>query len=243
MHVLCLQELAFPSPDAYARLWVDDHLLYPHNTTVKGWGDGFDPKWIPLPPRALDGNGTTVEVPRVRELGSYKIRLEYVCMALSQGCPQNQTITIRWASFDMFGDGGVAPFVPIAPPTVLVPVQSEPEVVRRQLRSSLESGWGTFDHSSSLTWVLLPGGCLHTFRVLLGDSDSTEVCVCVCVCVWRGVGGTLMTVIFKIIKKFLLVLIMILLKWVPINHTKLHHTILHPTPPNHPTPPHSLCIC
>ena len=27
-------ELPFPSPLGYARLWVDDHLLYPRNTTL-----------------------------------------------------------------------------------------------------------------------------------------------------------------------------------------------------------------
>lgn len=145
--------LPFPSADAYARLWVDDHLLHPHNSTVSGWGGGIAPKWIPLPPRALDGDGKTVEVPGAKPLGSYEVRLEYVCM--SSHCPTNQTISLRWASFQMTGDGGDAPFIPI-PPTVLMPTQSDPEIRRRQLRTTLESGWGTFDHTSSLSWVLLP---------------------------------------------------------------------------------------
>ena len=31
-------KLPYPSPDAYSRFWVDDHLLYPGNTTLVGWG-------------------------------------------------------------------------------------------------------------------------------------------------------------------------------------------------------------
>ena len=32
--------LPYPSPDAYARLWVDDHLILPHNESNGGWSPG-----------------------------------------------------------------------------------------------------------------------------------------------------------------------------------------------------------
>jgi hypothetical protein len=38
-------EIPYPSSDAYARLWVDDHQLYPLNSTIKFWGKGITPKW------------------------------------------------------------------------------------------------------------------------------------------------------------------------------------------------------
>ena len=49
--------LPFPSPTAYARLWVDDHLLFPRNTTLNPSPEAASsaPLWIPLPPRALRG--------------------------------------------------------------------------------------------------------------------------------------------------------------------------------------------
>jgi hypothetical protein len=57
------------------------------------------------------------------QLGSYEVRLEYVCMDLG-GCTA-RTFTLRWASFpSAFGS---APFVPI-PPSLLLPTQ-----VRAQL--------------------------------------------------------------------------------------------------------------
>jgi hypothetical protein len=66
--------------------------------------------------------------------------------------------------------------------------------------SSLESGRETFDHTSSLARVILPGGYLHAFRVLVGDPDGTEgYCSGVCVCVggWVGGWGALMPLISK----------------------------------------------
>jgi hypothetical protein len=164
------QALPSPSPDAYARLWVNDHLLYPNNTTLAGWGKGIGPKWIPLPPRALDGNGKTVEVPASVPLGSaYEFRFEYICLASSgcgcagsgvskataHGTTQPPTATVRWVSYSLNGDGGQAPLRTI-PRSALVATQSDPEIARRNLRKTLEAGWGTFDHTSSISWVLLP---------------------------------------------------------------------------------------
>ena len=49
----------YPSAIAYARLWVNDHLLFPPDTVGgKGGGGGRRaPLYIPLPPRALTGTG------------------------------------------------------------------------------------------------------------------------------------------------------------------------------------------
>lgn len=152
--------LPYPSPDAYARLWIDDHLLYPLNETLAGWGAGIAPKWIPLPPRALDGQGRTIEAAASPPLGAYELRLEYVCMA-SHGCADSQTISLRWAQYSSVGDGKLPnhasrePFVPI-PTALLVPAQSALELERRAMYTTLEQGWGTWDHTSSLSWALLP---------------------------------------------------------------------------------------
>lgn len=123
------------------------------------------PKWIPFPPRALDGKGNAVEIAASQPLGSYEVRFEYVCLN-GNGCSCGgsrriaaaaapATASIRMAKFSLHGDGGKASFAPI-PQSMLVPMQSDAEIARRALRKSLESGWGTFDHSSSLSKVLLP---------------------------------------------------------------------------------------
>ena len=153
--------LQYPSDEAYSRLWVDDHLLYPNRTgppsaSSKG---NVAARWIPLPPRALDAHGGIVESAGSAPLGSYEVRLEYVCMALG-GCPA-RTATLRWASLP--GPYASAPFLPI-PPSVLLPTQGAPEIARRSLATRQEAGWGTFDHQSELTWVLLP----ESFVVQLG---------------------------------------------------------------------------
>lgn len=126
---------------------------------------GVRPKWIPFPPRALDGKGNAVEIAASQPLGSYEVRFEYVCLN-ANGCSCGgshrtaaaaapATASIRMAKFSLHGDGGKASFAPI-PQSMLVPTQSDAEIARRALRKSLESGWGTFDHSSSLSKVLLP---------------------------------------------------------------------------------------
>ena len=153
--------LPYPSTEAYARLWVADHLLYPNMTGVeqKNQRGNLAPRWLPLPPRALDARGDIVEAPGSAPLGSYEVRMEYVCMSLA-GCGA-RTATMRWASIpDAFGR---APFVPI-PSSVLLPTQGAPEIARRLLAEKQEAGWGTFDHQSELSWVLLP----ESFVVQLG---------------------------------------------------------------------------
>ncbi len=75
-----IQPMASPESKAYVRLWVDDHLLYPLNSTIESWGTGVGPMWIPLPPRPLDGRGREVDYPGAPSLGGYDIRLEYVCV-------------------------------------------------------------------------------------------------------------------------------------------------------------------
>ena len=88
--------LPYPSEEAYARLWVDDHLLRPHNTTGGARACNAAPRWIPLPPRALDSRGETVASEGALPLGSYEVRVEYVCMQAG-GCA-DRTLSLRWAS-------------------------------------------------------------------------------------------------------------------------------------------------
>ena len=56
--------LSYPSAEAYSRLWVNDHLLYPNQTGLptKNERQQYAPRWLPLPPRALDAYGGLVEV-------------------------------------------------------------------------------------------------------------------------------------------------------------------------------------
>lgn len=94
--------LPYPSPEAYARLWVHDHLLFPVNTANTAGprplhAGGRAPLWIPLPPRALDQSGLPVDHSGVAPLASYEVRFEYVCMALG-GC-LNRTISLKMATF------------------------------------------------------------------------------------------------------------------------------------------------
>jgi hypothetical protein len=155
--------LPYPSPRAYARLWVNDHLLYPMDTTFSKWGKragGRAPLWIPLPPRALDADGRRIEHAGAANLTSYEFRLEYVCLD-SSGCGRRK-LSVRWTTFDEAATP-LSPFEPM-PAAVLVPTQSAPEMQRRELATKLQSGWGTFYHPSMLTWVLLP----ESFAIKIG---------------------------------------------------------------------------
>ena len=177
--------LPYPSNTSYARLWVNDHLLYPSTP------GGGAPLWIPLPPRTLDSAGTTADVPSVglpaassAPTSSYEVRLEYVCLAAS-GCGK-QTLALRWSTYAVAPAPCPVPppspapsphpppptgrvcwphgaFAPI-PSSMLLPTQSAPEVQRRALASRLQNGWGTYWNPSVLTWVLLP----ESFAVQVG---------------------------------------------------------------------------
>jgi hypothetical protein len=153
--------LPYPSDEAYARLYVDDHLLFPNQTGVwrKGEKANFAPRWIPLPPAPLDAYGGIVQVAGAAPLSSYEVRFEYVCLALS-GCTA-RTAALRWSSFP--SAYATTPFTTI-PASVLMPTQSTPEISRRALAAEQESGWGTFYHQSELSWVLLP----ESFLIELG---------------------------------------------------------------------------
>lgn len=91
--------LPYPSPDAYARLWVHDHLLYPNSTgqamKKPHAGDGT-PLWIPLPPRALALDLTAIEHIGAAPLASYEVRLEYVCIAAA-GCGSRK-LSLQWTT-------------------------------------------------------------------------------------------------------------------------------------------------
>ena len=93
--------LPFPSEEAYARLWVHDHLLFPVNignsSTHSLKPGGGAPLWIPLPPRALDAEMRSIEHAGSLPLSSYEIRLEYVCLAAA-GCGKRK-ISLTWATF------------------------------------------------------------------------------------------------------------------------------------------------
>ena len=113
--------LPFPSPIAYARLWVDDHLLFPRNTTLNPSPEAASsaPLWIPLPPRALRGEDV-VDTPGGAPLGNYTIRFTFVCLART-GCGPTPSVTLRWASVAPGKRWRAQPFVPI-PPSVLLPL-------------------------------------------------------------------------------------------------------------------------
>eukprot|EP00039_Didymoeca_costata_P032943 m.40010 g.40010 ORF g.40010 m.40010 type:complete len:1184 (+) comp9617_c0_seq4:174-3725(+) len=90
--------LAYPSTSAYARLWVNDHLLYPNATNSNTKMAGiFAPLWMPLPPRPVTATGQVVDYADAANLSSYEVRLEYVCLAPS-GC--GHALTLRWANFE-----------------------------------------------------------------------------------------------------------------------------------------------
>ena len=163
--------LPYPSAEAYCRLWVDDHLLYPNVTGaayVKGRKYFVGPRWLPFPPRALDARGGIVEAAGSAALGAYEIRLEYVCLSLS-GCPA-RAATLRWAAFTGPYDRS-ARFMPISS-SALLPAQGAPEIARRKLAAAQEAGWGTWDHQSELSWVLLPESFvvhLSLYRISTGE--------------------------------------------------------------------------
>ena len=153
--------LPFPSPEAYARLWVNDHLQHPRDTT--GWkprAEGASesgraaPLWIPLPPRALDPHGVSMDQPGEGNQTSWEIRVEYVCLSPT-GCG-GRKISLRWATYPPAPPPDFMPKFSAIPSTALVPTQSEPEQTRRALADSLQSGWGTTYYPSMWAFVLLP---------------------------------------------------------------------------------------
>lgn len=148
--------LIYPSREAYARLWVNDHLLFPYdsaNTNGKPLHSAARaPLWIPLPPRALDRFGVALDDAGGAPLGSYEFRFEYV--AVAPALDANRTVSIRIATF-AYHSTRLTPFTAI-PVTELIPTQSASEVTRRALYTRLQQGWGTFYHRSMTTWLLLP---------------------------------------------------------------------------------------
>ena len=171
--------LPYPSDEAFAYLWVHDHLLYPLNTNLNVTGHSRQgsgvPLWIPLPPRALNADLSTIEHGSAAPLASYEVRLQYVCRRAA-GC--GRKISLRWATFDP--DAGAAPspppFTPI-PASALLRDQSAPEAQRRALYAKLQSGWGTYYHPGMLTWVLMPESFavkVGLFRLSTGDFLSPE---------------------------------------------------------------------
>jgi hypothetical protein len=154
--------LPYPSPEAYARLWVHDHLLFPSDTCRQKKSGTKAPKWIPLPPRALDASGNPVEHPAAANLSSYEVRFEYVCLAQA-GCNKRK-VSLLWKDFAAHTPVPPTPFTPI-PSSVMIPTQSVPEVAKRALATKLQSGWGTFYSSSMFSWVLLP----ESFAVRVGE--------------------------------------------------------------------------
>ena len=163
--------LPYPSPLAYARLWVGDHLLYPQ---TDGYGPGAPtagggvPRWLPLPPRALDAAARPIDHAGAPALAAYEVRIEYVCLAAA-GCG-GRRLTLRWATFDAAAAAASttppphAPgFAPI-PASALLPSTSPLEARRRALAASLQRGWGTYYHPGLTTFVLLP----ESFAVKVG---------------------------------------------------------------------------
>ena len=147
--------LPYPSEEAYCRLWVHDHLLFPRTTAgrTRGRAGAFAPLWIPLPPRALNAStGLAVQHGGAAPLGSYEVRFEYVCLS-KRGCA-SRTLSILVAEF---GDATtqLEPWAAI-PEASLLPQQGEAEAQRRSLYAKLQQGWGTFYHRSMTTWALLP---------------------------------------------------------------------------------------
>ena len=141
--------LPYPSPEAYARLWVHDHLLFPVDTCRIKKSGTKAPRWIPLPPRALDAAGNPVEHPAAANLSSYDVRMEYVCLSLQEGCTKRK-ISLRWVNFEATSTFSPIPDFKPLPSTVLIPTQSPPQLARRSLATKLQSGWGTFYSSSML---------------------------------------------------------------------------------------------
>ena len=210
--------LPFPSEEAYARLWVHDHLLFPVNIGNSTGGGkrpgGGAPLWVPLPPRALNAEMLSIEHPGSAPLSSYEVRLEYVCLAAT-GCGKRK-ISLKWATFAASETAPDAPgFAPI-PATALLPTQSAPEAARRSLYARLQDGWGTYYHPGMLTWTLLPEsfsvkvgllrlstndflnpegltinpGSFHSFVVRAGLHSYDNAYIEAAV-TWRGVGGNI----------------------------------------------------
>ena len=115
--------LPYPSNDSYAFLWVHDHLLYPLNTgqsvAKSTRAGGAAPLWIPLPPRALNRDLTTVEHAGAAALSSYEVRLQYVCRTAA-GCG-GRKLSLRWATFEVVS-GAAAMAAADAAPTAVAAV-------------------------------------------------------------------------------------------------------------------------
>ena len=95
LHTLLACAVPFPSPLAYARLWVDDHLLYPRNTTLNPAPEAASsaPLWLPLPPRALQGE-RVMDTPGAAPLANYTLRVEYACLAAAGCAPRAPSLII-----------------------------------------------------------------------------------------------------------------------------------------------------
>ena len=180
--------LVFPSTEAYARLWVDDHLLYPRNTTIGNGPCHAGPQWIVLPPDALDNDGIRV-APRsgAANLSQYDVRVEHVCLATG-GCAA-RSMRIRYANYGA-GDAIAPPTAPLraVPSAQLLPDSSAPEAARRAMYTTMERGWGTFDRPSSLSWVLLPESL--TVRLGLYQKSTGAYLPSVGITVHKPEGGT-----------------------------------------------------
>jgi hypothetical protein len=139
--------LPYPSPEAYARLWVHDHLLYPKDTCRMKKGGTKAAQWLPLPPRALDSAGRPVEHPAAANLTSYEVRSSTCAWHL----PAATSATSRTAQTPFAASTPTAspspPFAPI-PRGCLVSTRSVPEIARRSLATRMQDGWGTFYSSS-----------------------------------------------------------------------------------------------
>lgn len=174
--------LPFPSPEAYARLWINDHLQHPRCTT--GWaprnGVGQSgrsaPLWIPLPPRALSPSGVSMAQPGGSSQDSFEVRFEYVCLAL-HGCTPRK-ISIRWATYPPTPPPlGFQPMFAPIPSSALVPTQSQPEQQRRALAAQLQTGWLTSYYPSMWAFVLHPESFIvriGLYRRSTGDFLSAE---------------------------------------------------------------------
>lgn len=168
--------LPYPSEEAYCRLWVHDHLLFPRTTAgrTRGRAGAFAPLWIPLPPRALNATtGAAVQHAGAAPLTSYELRFEYVCMR-KQGCT-DRSFSIHMAEFEG-ATTQLGPWLPI-PEASLLPRQGDGEATRRSLYTKLQQGWGTFYHRSMTTWALLPESLtfgVGLFRQSTGDYLPAE---------------------------------------------------------------------
>ena len=153
--------LPYPSLEAYARLWVHDHLLFPTNTTLGKKAGHAAPLWQNFPNRPLDNNGVISTTPGggggVDLAPGYEIRVEYVCLA-ANGCA-HRTMTLHYSDFGSGDRPAILNPLPRRlpiPTSALLPTSGASEQARRAMYAAMERGWGTFDRPSSVSWVLLP---------------------------------------------------------------------------------------